>query len=254
MFMQVRRGFVLRFSPDGLRRLAEGTKRATVLRATQAARLCVGQEITAMVSGVDDVRLPLRVEQLHPLPNLGALPEAARRAGLALADFTTLPDWRSYQRTAARGNAGAAALLVLAPAGPVAGTIPDKPVRRRASPDSVHGRAWHRVDANADIHPADQVHHADRDELRTRIAAAVRAGRPGRDEIRALAPVTDALLRSGRCGPARLGKPHRRRLVGQLEPALAWLAVHGLLTGEGTDRTWNRDLLTGLRLNQEDRQ
>lgn len=252
MFPQVNKGFVLRFSPDGLRRFAEGTKRATVLRATQAARLRVGQQVTAVVAGAD-ARLPLRVEQLHALPNLGALPAAARDAGLGLADFTALPDWGSYQLAASRGVPGAAALVVLSPAGPVTGTIPDKPVRPRATPDSVHGRLWHRVTNTLLIHPADQVHDGDRAELRTRIAAAVRAHQPGRDEVRLLAPVTEALLHSGRCGPAHLGKPRRRRLARQLEPALAWLAEHGLLVGHGPDQTWSRDLLAGLRINQDDR-
>ncbi|WP_431879222.1 hypothetical protein [Amycolatopsis sacchari] len=249
------KGFVLRFSPDGLRRFAEGTKRATVLRATQAARLRVGQLVTATVAGagLDRVRLPLRIEQLHELPNLGALPAAARRVGVRLADFTTLPDWPSYQRAASRGVPGAAALVVLAPAGPVAGTIPDKPIRQRATPDSIHGRSWHRVTGAVTVHPADQVHDGDRDELRTRLAAAIRAGHPDRDDVRVLAPVTDALLRSGRCGPAHLGRPHRRRLARQLEPALVWLAQHGLLTGDGPDRTWSRDLLAGLRINHDDR-
>jgi hypothetical protein len=249
----VNKGFVLRFSPDGLRRLAEGTKRATVLRATQATRLRVGQQLTAVTAGAD-ARLPLRIEQMHALPNLGALPAAARDAGLGLGDFTALPDWASYQRAASRAVPGAAALVVLTPAGPVTGTIPDKPVRPRATPDSVHGRLWHRVTDTVAIHPADQVHDGDHAELRTRIAATIRAQQPDRDEVRLLAPVTDALLHSGRCGPAHLGKPSRRRLARQLEPALAWLTEHGLLAGHGPDQTWSRDLLTGLRINQEDRQ
>lgn len=244
--------FVLRFGPDGLRRIADGTKRATVLRASQAARIRVGEQVTATTQGAD-VRLPLRVEQLLPLPHLGALPAAARSAGLDLADFTTGPDWAGYQRAAARGAPGPAALVVLAPDGPVLGTIPDKPLRRK-TPDSVHGKPWHRVTETLGIHPADQVHDGDRAELRKRLAAAIRAHRPSRDDVRVLAPVTDALLRCGRCGPAHLGKPHRRRLGRQLDAALDWLADRGLLTGHGPDRTWSRDLLAGLRLNQDDRQ
>ncbi|RSN05988.1 hypothetical protein DMC63_37915 [Streptomyces sp. WAC 05977] len=246
------KGFVLRFSPDGLRRLADGTKRATVLRATQAAQLRVGQQITAVVAGAD-VRLPLQVEQLHLLPNLGALPAAARDAGLDLADFTGLPDWASYQRAASRGVPGAAALVVITPAGAVHGTIPAKPVRRRATPDSVQGRPWHRVTDTLPIHPADQIHDGDHAELRARITAMIQAQQPDHDERRLLEPVIDALLLSGRCGPACLGKPRRRRLARQLDPALAWLAERGLLTGHGPDRTWSRDLLAGLRLNQDDR-
>lgn len=251
--MQVKKDFVLRFSPEALRRLADGTKRATVLRPTQAAMITTGQTITATTAGAP-VEVPVRVEQLHPLPHLGALPAAARRLGLDLADFTALPDWPSYQQAATRGVPGAAVLAVLAPAGPVVGTIPDKPVRPRATPDSVHGRLWHRVTDTVAIHPVDQVHDGDRDELRTRIAAAIRAQQPDRDIVAVIAPVTDALLHSGRCGPAHLGKPRRRRLGRQLEPALDWLTERGLLAGDGPDRTWSRDLLAGLRINQEDHQ
>jgi hypothetical protein len=243
---------VLRFSPEGLRRLTDGTKRATVLRAGQAAQLSVGDQITATTAGAD-VQIPVRVEQLLALPHLGALPAAARRAGLDLADFTTLPDWASYQQAATRNVPGAAALLVLTPAGPVVGTIPDKPFRPRRTPDSFHGRAWHRVTDTLPIHPADQVHDGDRAELRTRVAAAIRTHQPSRDEVRLLAPVTDALLHSGRCGPAHLGKPRRQQLAGELGPALDWLTEHGLLAGRGPDRTWSRDLLAGLRINQDDR-
>jgi hypothetical protein len=251
--VQVKKGFVARFSPEALRRLADGTKRATVLRPAQAAMITTGQTITATTAGAA-VQLPVRVEQLHPLPHLGALPAAAHRLGLALVDFTMLPDWPSYQKAATRGVPGAVVLAVLAAAGPVVGTIPDKPVRPRLSPDSVHGRLWHRVTDTLPIRPVDQVHDGDRDELRARIAAAIRAQQPDHDVVRVIAPVTDTLLRSGRCGPAHLGKPHRRRLGRQFEPALDWLAEHGLLAGNGPDCTWSRDLLAGLRVNQEDHQ
>jgi hypothetical protein len=248
----VKKGFVVRFSADGLRRLADGTKRATVLRATQAARISVGESINATTADTT-VRMPLRVVHLHSLPHLGALPAAARRAGMDLADFTRLPDWASYQQAVARSVPGAAALVVLAPAGPVVGTIPDKPFRPRRTPDSVHGRRWHRVTDTLPIHPADQVHDRDHAELCTRVAAAIRAHQPDRETMRTLAPVTDALLHSGRCGPEFLGKRHRRRLGRQLEPALDWLTDRGLLAGDGPACTWSSDLLAGLRINQDDR-
>ncbi|RJQ74182.1 hypothetical protein D5S17_23210 [Pseudonocardiaceae bacterium YIM PH 21723] len=238
--------FRVPFSSAALRRLADGSKRATVLRLNQAARVRQGQQIIGVVNG-SDARLALEVEQLHFVRKPQQLPSIAKSLGLHLSDFTQAPIWDQYLRDLQ----GPMVLAVLSPVGEITGTLPAGRVRK------ISTTSWHEVTDTFEIHPADQINDDDRAELRRRVrdrlGAAIRAEQPSPDLFRRLAGLTEAMLRSGRCGPAALGKAHRQRHIDAAERLFSWLAEHQVLTGTGDDRTWHRDLLTGLRINTSDR-
>lgn len=125
-------GPVLPFQPGALRHLAHGRKRGTVIRPAKAVQLELGAGVQAASRALPGVRVRLRVVALLELDHLGKLPATAERHGYQLADFSSAPDWRTYQQQASRQHRGRVWLLGVEPVGPVPNALAEQPAEQPA--------------------------------------------------------------------------------------------------------------------------
>jgi hypothetical protein len=235
------------FSVGPLRRIVSGAKRATLVTADDGARMAPGQVLTARLPR-REMAVKIRITGVRPLDTLEDAPQAAEQAGLTLADFTGGTSWGDYLSEVGRHQGQSVTLVVFEAAGEVSGRLPKpKPQQQRNSADSFHGRPWRRIQTDdPPPTPDTRIHPADQDELRTRVAAAIRQAQPDRATVRLLGPLSDAVLTVG----FATATPTKRCTLTseQTQAALDWLRAHKLVADHPDGPVLAPKLLAGLRI------